>query len=293
MEFRGIRAPMREGRVTSADGTSITYYEVGTGPRRWLMPPAMGAPLIAMKHILERFAEEFTIVSWDQRGFYRSSAPADPEAFRVEDHMRDMEAVIAATGLERFVLGGWSMAVQLSLELQHRRPDAVQALVLINGPFERALASIAPGRAGELAALGALRAAVASKKVLMPLSRRILGAPGMGKLLHRVGIVAENPGFFEEVLAEFCRVDWGYYFTMTRHLHDHSAAAYLSEIKIPTLITTGTRDFMTPVATAERLHRAISGSELFVVPRATHYIVTEFPELLTRRIAEFLSRVPA
>ena len=88
MEHRGIRAPMREARVTSADGTSITYYVIGTGPRRWLMPPAMGAPLLAMKHLLERFAAEYTIVTWDQRGFYRSSPPADPQAFRVDDHLR-------------------------------------------------------------------------------------------------------------------------------------------------------------------------------------------------------------
>jgi pimeloyl-ACP methyl ester carboxylesterase len=114
----------------------------------------------------------------------------------------------------------------------------------------------------------------------------------MGKVLHRIGVTAENPEVFEEVLGEFCQVDWGYYFTMTRQLHEHSAAAYLPEIRVPTLITTGTHDLVTPRATAERMHRLIPGSELFVIPRATHYVVTEFPGMLTDRIAEFLGRVP-
>ena len=80
------------------------------------------------------------------------------------------------------------------------------------------------------------------------------------------------------------------YFTMTRYLHDHSAAAYLGEVRVPTLITTGTRDLLTPPDVAERMHRAIARSELVVVPRATHYIVAEFPDVLNDRIARFLDR---
>jgi len=293
MGLRGIRAPVREERVTSADGTSIGYYVVGSGPRRWLMPPAMGAPVVSMKHLLERFAAEYTIVTWDQRGFYRSGDPPDRDAMRVDDHLRDMEAVVAAERLDgRFVLGGWSMAVPISLEYYRRRPADVRALVLISGPYERALSSVAKAPRAEALALAALRAAARVRGVLNPLSRRVLAARGMGRVLHRAGLVAENPEHVEEILADFSQVDWGHYFTMTRHLHAHSAADVLGEVRVPTLIATGTHDMVTPRDVAERMHARIGGSELFVVPRATHYIVAEFPELLGVRIAEFLGRVP-
>ncbi len=278
-------------RTVSADGTELAYHVIGNGPRVWLMPPAMGAPLVSMKYILERFQHDYTIVTWDQRGFYASGTPRDPDAMRVADHVRDMEAVIAAEKLERFVLGGWSMAVPLSLEMVHLRPDAVRALVLINGPYERALANVTPLPGAEALAITALKLGTRAGALLNPLSRAILGARGAGRVLHRAGVVAENPEFFEEVLEQFCTVDWGRYFTMTRHLHAHSAAAYLPHVRVPTLITTGTRDLLTPPRTAERMHRMIPGSELFVVPRATHYIVAEFPGLLTDRIATFLARV--
>jgi pimeloyl-ACP methyl ester carboxylesterase len=278
-------------RAVSADGTEVAYYVIGTGPRVWLVPPAMGAPLLSLKYIFERFQHDYTMVSWDQRGFYGSAAPKDELAMRVVDHVRDMDAVIAAEKLERFVLGGWSMAVQLSLEFYNQRPDAVRALVLINGPYERALANMTPLPGAETLAMAALALGARAGAVLNPLSRAILGASWAGRFLHRAGVLAENPEFFEEVLEQFCTVDWGRYFTMTRQLHDHSAAAYLAGVRVPTLITTGTRDLLTPPKTAEKMHRLIAGSELFVVPRATHYIVAEFPDLLTDRIATFLARV--
>ena len=291
MGVRGINVPIVEHRTRSADGTDIAYYVVGTGPRHWLMPPAMGAPLLAMKYILERFARDYTIVTWDQRGFYDSAPPSSPDAMRVEDHLFDMQSVIRAAALERFVLGGWSMGVQLSLEYYARHPDAVRALVLINGPYERALSSVASIPGAESVAIAALRAGTAMRSVLNPLSRLILGAPGAAAVLHRMGVVAENPEFFAQILEEFSGVDWGRYFTMTRQLHEHSAAAHLERVRVPTLITTGTHDLLTPVSVAERMHRAIRGSELFIVPRATHYIVAEFPEQLTDRIATFLASV--
>jgi pimeloyl-ACP methyl ester carboxylesterase len=291
-----IDAPIVHKTATSADGTRVAYYVIGDGPRTWVMPPAMGAPLLSMKYILERFAKSHTIVSWDQRGFFASGAPRDPQAMKVSDHLLDMDAVLDAEGLgdagrPSFVLGGWSMAVQLSLEYYHHHPDRVRALVLINGPYERALSNVVPIPGAEPFALAAIRAGAAAKRVLNPISRALLGARGAARVLHELGIVAEYSDFFGHVLEEFSRVDWGRYFVMMRHLHHHTAAAYLPEVRVPTLITTGTRDVLTPVKVAERMHRAIAGSELYVIPRATHYVVAEFPELLNARIAAFLGRL--
>ncbi len=281
-----IVAPMVERSIESADGTRITYYRIGRGPRAWLMPPAMGAPLVAMKQIVERFANDLTIVTWDMRGFYRSGVAARPDAYAVHDHIADMEGVIAAEELDDFVLGGWSMAVHLSLEYQRLHPGRARALVLIHGPYERVLSSTLLGRdAVLLPLLAVLRRA---SPWVTRINRRLFALPGLAQVLHRTGLLARNPELFEEVLAEFATIDWGRYLAVVEGLHHHSVAAHLGEIRVPTLITAGTRDLLTPVAVAERLHRAIAGSELFVVEGGTHYTVTEFPEALCDRIATFL-----
>jgi len=285
-----IVAPMIQRSIASADGTRIATYRIGRGPRTWLMPPAMGAPLVSMKHIVEHFADDLTIVSWDMRGFYRSGHPRDRNAYRVEDHIADMRAVIEAEKLSRFVLGGWSMGVQLSLEYHHLDPDRVEALVLIHGPYERVLSNTLLGKDALL--LPALKLGRATAPIVTRLNRRLFSLGVLPSFLHRVGLLARHPGFFGEILAEFKTIDWGRYLTVVHHLHRHSAASYLADIRVPTLITAGTRDLLTPVAIAERMHKAIDRSELFVIEGGTHYSVAEFPEALNERIASFLARVP-
>jgi 3-oxoadipate enol-lactonase len=284
-----IVVPIVERSASSRDGTKIAYYRMGRGPRTWLMPPAMGAPLVSMKHIIERFADEFTIVSWDMRGFYRSGIPRDPNAYRIDDHLADMESVIAAEGLSDFVLGGWSMGVQLSLEYQHRNPREVRALVLIHGPYERVLSTTLLGADAVLLPL--LRLGRLASPIVTRLNRRLFSIASLPHFLHRTGLLARNPEFFGEILDEFKTIDWGRYLAVVHHLHRHSAAKYLSEVRVPTLITAGTRDLLTPVSIAERMHRAIPRSELFVIECGTHYSVAEYPEALCQRIATFLARV--
>jgi pimeloyl-ACP methyl ester carboxylesterase len=287
--LRGIDVPSEGHMIESADGTRIATFKLGSGPIAWVMPPAMGAPLLSMKRVIEPLADRVTIYTWDMRGFYASDAPRDARAYSVEHHVADLEATVRAWSPREFVLGGWSMGVQLSLERHHRSPGDVLGLVLINGPYERALAAVAPVVHPLVARSLALGPRLAP--ALNALSVRVLGAPKMADRLHGARFLAANPELFSQVLERFSRVDWGRYFTVTRHLHEHSAEAYLSGVRVPTLITSGTRDFMAPPSIAQRLHARIAGSELFVVERATHYIPIEFGELLAERIGSFLDRV--
>ena len=287
--LEGIDMPSEGRMIESADGTRIATFKLGKGPIPWVMPPAMGAPLLAMKRVIEPLADRVTLYTWDMRGFYASEPPRDPNAYGIDRHVEDLEATVRAWKARDFVLGGWSMGVQLSLERHHRSPGDVRGLVLINGPYERALAAVAPVVHPVLARSLALGPKLAP--ALNALSVRILGAPRTAARLYGARILAANPELFSRVLERFSRVDWGRYFTVTRHLHAHSAADYLAEVRVPTLITSGTRDFMTPPSIARRLHARIPSSELFVVERATHYIPIEFGELLAARIGSFLDRL--
>jgi pimeloyl-ACP methyl ester carboxylesterase len=286
-----IQAPIERRSVTSADGTALTCYLVGRGPRRWLMPPAMGAPLVSMKPLFDRLGDRYTFAYWDMRGFHRSGAPADPQAYAVTDHVADLLAVRDDLGWDRFVLGGWSMGVQISLELHRHHAEQIQALVLINGPYERILDAVVPLRFVTPVVCGLLGRVRHIAPLINPLTRRGLGHPGIGPFMRRIGILARQDELFDEVLGEFRSVDWGRYLTVMRKLHEHSAADELSRITVPTLITAGGRDRMTPVATAEAMHQAIAGSELFVIPHGTHYMPIEYPDELGDRIERFLERV--
>jgi pimeloyl-ACP methyl ester carboxylesterase len=288
--LQGIDAPIETKWVTSADGTRIAAFKIGTGPKLWVSPPAMGAPLLSMKRVFEPLARKCTILTWDMRGFFASDAPDNPEAYAVGDHLADMEAVLDAfDGPKSFVLGGWSMGVQLSLESVHRNPERVNALLLVSGPYQRALQAVLPG-IHPIFARGLRRAYSVGPAVtkMVDAALRPSWVPGV---LSRTGLLARDPALFTQVIERFRQIDWGRYLTVMRKLHEHDAEPYLSDIRQPALVVCGTRDLLTPLATAKRMNRLIAGSELFVIPKATHYIVVEFGELVASRIERFLDSV--
>jgi pimeloyl-ACP methyl ester carboxylesterase len=71
---------------------------------------------------------------------------------------------------------------------------------------------------------------------------------------------------------------------------EHSAWDVLPTIDVPTLIIAGDKDQLTPVATAERMQRAIPRSELVVFPGHTHLVQVEKPREVHAAIDAFLAR---
>lgn len=279
-------APTVARRARSRDGTSIAYYVVGTGPRTWIIPPGLGTPPSAWREVFARFRDDFTMVTWDLRGTFRSSVPTDLSRLAVEDHADDLAAIVAAEGLQRFILGGWSLAVQTSLEYHHRHPEQVEALVLLNGAYEHVLrTAFAPGLEGLLTT--ALRGlAWAGGRFGGVITRAVRLGP---EVMPRLGLLATSTPLFGEVLRDFSNLDWGVYFRIALAVNAHSAASYLDAIRVPTLITAGDADRMTPVATAETMHRHIRDSRLVVFPGGTHYTQTELPAEMNEALAEFFA----
>ena len=282
-------APAVARRARGRDGTSIGYYRIGSGPLCWVIPPGLGTPPSAWSRVFERFKDELTMVTWDLRGTFSSGVPADLHRLRVEDHADDLEAIVAAEGLERFVLGGWSLGVQTSLEYYHRHPEQVAALVLMNGAYEHILrTAFYPGM--ERVLEGVVRG-------LGWVGGRFGGVISHGvrlgpALMPRLGLLATSTPLFGEVLRDFAGLDWGVYFRIAAAVSRHSAAAYLDEVRVPTLITAGDADRMTPLKIAEAMHRRIAGSELVVFPGGTHYTQTEFPDAMNEALAAFFAKLP-
>jgi pimeloyl-ACP methyl ester carboxylesterase len=69
---------------------------------------------------------------------------------------------------------------------------------------------------------------------------------------------------------------------------EHSAFDVLPSIDVPTLIVAAEADQLTPVATAERMQRAIRGSRLVVFPGHSHLVQVEQPIAVHAAIDEFL-----
>jgi pimeloyl-ACP methyl ester carboxylesterase len=287
-----INAPVTEMNVRAIDGINLRVYQCGNGYHRWLLPPGAGTPMLSWKYLMEYFQDSMTIVTWDPRGCYGSDVPSDPERLAIENHVDDAFSILEHLGWSdgTFVCGGWSMAVQISLELYHRIPERISALVLINGAFEQVLKTAFGLPKSHKLMRGALHVMSAASGIFDPMSKYLLSQDWSVDLLKNMKIVSHNEDFFAEVAQQFTGLEFGPYFKLMLKMDEHSARSILPEVRVPTLITAGTADQMTPLSTARFMQSQIAGSELFEIPNGTHYTTIEYPEIVNLKLEQFFRR---
>ncbi|WP_026877810.1 alpha/beta fold hydrolase [Jiangella gansuensis] len=117
--------------VTSADGTTIAYSRVGSGPPLVLVDGALCyRDFGPMKQLAEALAGSFTVYYYDRRGRGESG---DTAPYAVEREVEDLEALIAAAGSE-VVVYGCSSGAALALETAKRPDSGVTRLALYELP---------------------------------------------------------------------------------------------------------------------------------------------------------------
>ena len=94
----------------SADLTLNCEF-AGSGPSGVIFIPGWAMSSAVFERQLDHFAAstEFTAIAYDPRGQGRSSKPLDGHHY--QQRGRDLAGLIAALGLERIVLAGWSYGV--------------------------------------------------------------------------------------------------------------------------------------------------------------------------------------
>lgn len=281
----------RDLMVTTYDGLRLQVTAWGHGPVKWLVPPGLGTPPETWAPLAAILGDRVTLATWALRGCYRSEAPVGQTGWDVVDHARDGLTVLRALDWHNqpLVLGGWSLGVQISLELYRTIHQQVQRLVLIGGTDRHPLATVVP-----LPGVGRVLEPAVDKLAITghawtPLARQVLGWRHTPKILPRLGLTAHNNKHLAEIIGQFSELDFGNVMRLTAGAHRHSAANVLATVRQPTLIVHGDRDLLTPLKVARRLHKGIAGSQLHVVPGGTHYAVLEFPEQIGPRIGDFLS----
>ncbi len=280
---------VEERRFVSFDGTEIVYQAMGEG-RPILLCNGLAGSWKAWSHQIQYFRDRYRLLSWDYRGLYRSGRPSDPRAMTVVDHARDGVRLLEEEGIERLAIVGWSMGVQVALEMFRLAPDKVASLALVNG-----LAGRSWDYVFNLSVVGRLlppflRGLRFVPRVIEAIIGQASRFPDPGEWIKRIGLAARtlDEDVFSALVEDFATLDMGTYVDLLERVGEHDAWDLLPQIDVPTLLVTGSRDAFTPRSAAERMVRRIRSSELMVIPGATHYAAFEYPELLNLRLEKFL-----
>lgn len=120
----------------ASDGVRIAYATAGAGPplvktANYLTHLEHEWEGAVWRHWLRGLAEHHTLIRYDERGSGLSDRTVAD--FSIDAWVRDLEAVVAAAGLERFPLLGISQGASVSVAYAVKHPERVTHLILYGG----------------------------------------------------------------------------------------------------------------------------------------------------------------
>src|SRR5919112_882078 len=258
--------------IAEINGARIAYDVAGSGPAVLLLHAGIGDRRMWDDQI-SAFAEHFTVIRFDARGFGETRKPDAPFA-----PYADAIALLDHLGITRAHFVGVSMGSQTAIEAAIAAPERVSALVAVAARTGTPVSSTLRAgwnRVNELEEAGDIPGAVEYEL------RMWVDGPDRGP-------DAVDPEMRERVremnAALFARDDVdGEELPL-----DPPAAERLAEISAPTLIVYGDKDVMDVRQAAGPLAAAIPGAQLAVIPDAAHLPQMERPEIFNEIVLGFL-----
>jgi len=278
--------------MTDTTRTQATVVAPGSGTvevdgaRLWYEATGRGYPLVLLHagiadarmwdDQVATFAERYTVVRYDARGFGRSDPPVGPFSPRA-----DLAGLLAALGIPRAHLVGCSMGGTVALDTTLERPDLVSALVVCGStpsgyPRDETLVK------GWEAVDEAFEAGDVAHAVELEL-RMWVDGPNRGP-------DAVAPAVREKVrdmdAALFAMPDTG-----EPQKLDPPAMERLGDIRVPTLVLVGDQDQPSTVAAAELLAERIPNARQAVIRDTAHLPNMERAAAFNRLVLDFLAKV--
>jgi pimeloyl-ACP methyl ester carboxylesterase len=281
------------GYAVASDGSPLFYESWGErgGHTPMLLCDGIGCDGYVWRYVRQDLADRFGLHP-HYRGHGRTAPPRDPQRVTIEDLADDVACVLDDALVDRAVLLGHSMGVQVALETYRRHPDRVAGLVLICGASSHPLKTFRGS-----ATLEDLLPLVEKwihriPRLVNRLSRTLLPTRLAYEVASRLEIRRElvEPSDFMPYLEGLARIDTRLFVAMLSSAGRHSADDLLPDVKVPSLVIAGERDGFTPAERSRAMAAAIPDAELLEIPNASHTAPIERPHLVDSTIRDFVAR---
>jgi 3-oxoadipate enol-lactonase len=254
-----------------SDGLRLASRVDGTpGAPPLIFSNSLGCDLSMWDDQVAALGSRFRIVRYDTRGHGQSGVPSEPAT--IDQLGRDLLAVLDHYSIERAHMCGLSVGGLTALWVAAMHPGRVDKAVFADtaariGTVESWSARIDAVRDGGMAAI---RDTV------------------IGRFFSE-GIRARRPDVAERFARTLEAINPIGYTAVCSALHDADLRPLVSRITAPSLIVVGELDEATPPSQSRELHAAISGSELVVLPEASHLSNIEQPGAFNACLLRFLT----
>jgi 3-oxoadipate enol-lactonase len=257
---------------TRSNGIDIEYAIEGSGP--WVvLSHSLACSLGMWDPQVEALAAHYKVLRFDTRGHGGSDAP--DEAYTLEQLAADLHGLLQGLRVERPHFVGLSMGGMIAMTYALQHTTALRSLVLCD-TTSRVPPEARP--AWEERIQTAQRSGM--EALVEPTLKRWFTEP----------LLARRPPVVERVAQMIRSTPVPGYVGCCHAIPKIDLTERLHQIQCPVQVIVGEQDVGTPVAMSRAIHAATPGSELVIIPQASHLSNLEQPQAFNQALLEFLER---
>jgi non-heme chloroperoxidase len=235
---------------------------------------------------------DYQILIHDYRGHFQSSGNNQLEKITFKQIAQDIRGLCQFLKIEKAIMLGHSMGVNICLQLAKDYPELVSSMVLISGTFMPVKDIMFDTNIMEfltpLALTGLEKYPQFMKKVwstggMNPLIREIIHTTGFNRQMV-------SKEFIEIYLNRMGQLGVDMFFQLFKEMTVQNITSSLDQMKIPVLIMGGHNDNVIPNHLQRTLASLLPNSETYFLKTGSHVPQADFPELLNERIDLFIQQ---
>lgn len=290
-DVKTLLGETRQGHVCTNDGVDICYQSFGKGPAV-VLANGIGVRYLGFAKQIAALRNKYQLICWDYRGMGKSKVPHTCIDVSMSRQAQDVLCILDHLKIDKIIFVGWSMGVQVGLEVLRAQPMRVNGFVALLGaygqPFRNGMSFLGPYIKSFFGLLE--RIPVAAQ---IPLELATALPPIAFKVLSTISFVGTDADrqIFDGDVKCVNEVEKKIYLRTIRALGEHDAFDVLPTIKCPSLIVAGTKDWLTPPDVAKRMASTIDGAIYKEIPDGTHFALIEQADLVNSWLVDFADSV--
>ena len=262
-------------QAVPVDDVTIAYSESGSGYPVVFINGLGTTMEMWNPPVLETISRHFRVIIFDNRGTGHSSGSDKP--LTIPLLARDTATLLDALGISSAHILGLSMGACIAQELTLSFPAKVNRLILVSGDCGGSESiKMQPEILNRLMDKSGTVQDVVDRmfSLLFPPSWLALHDPAS----YCPEIEGPVPG--NEIVSRQADAFFEWTGSFSR----------LGEVRIPTLVVTGTDDLIVPPVNSRIIHERITGSDLVEIPGAGHGLMYQYPDRFGDCVLKFLDR---
>jgi len=276
-------------------GAELYAREIGEGPAIIVLHGGPDFDHTYLLPELDRLADRYRLIYYDQRGRGRSAAHVQPEDVTLASDLDDLDKVRQYLHLDKVVLLGHSWGTVLALEYALRYPQNVSRLILMNP---------APASADDYKQLRSdwlekRPADMEQRKAISATPAYQQGDPAAVTAYYRIHFkpAFAHPEIYEKFMTRLsasfttegvikARAVEARLMIETWSKPDYNLFPRLKTVTVPALVISGDHEFI-PAQSAEHIAHSLPNARLVTLKDCGHFTYMECPTAVRKNIDAF------